>query len=115
MTMHEYSIVAALLERVEDEVLARRASRVVKLHVRLGELSGVEPELLVTAFDTFRERTVCDGAPMQIDRVKAEWACDRCGGRVTGKLRCRTCDRPAKLVAGDEIILSRIELEVPDV
>ena len=115
MTMHEYSIVSALLERVEKEAAARGASRVVKLHVQLGELSGVEPGLLATAYDTFRERTICEGAPLELDRVAAAWECDRCGRAVTGKLRCPDCDRPARLVAGDEIILSRIEMEVPDV
>jgi len=30
-------------------------------------------------------------------------------------LQCSTCARPARLVDGGEIILERIELEVPDV
>ncbi len=84
--MHEYSIVGALIERVEREAAARHATRVVRVHVRLGEFAGVEPELLVTAYDTFRERTVCEGAPLVLDRVP-----------------------------GDDLILQRIEMEVPDV
>ena len=113
--MHEYSIVQALIERVEQEAAARGAKRVVRLWVRLGELSGVEPGLLATAYDTFRERTVCEGAPMEVDRVPASWACGRCGGPVSGLPRCEACNAPATLVAGDEIVLGRIEMEVPDV
>lgn len=113
--MHEYSIVQALIERVEHEAAARGATRVVRLWVRLGELSGVEPGLLATAYDTFRERTICEGAPMELDRVSAAWACRRCEYPVVGSLRCDRCDAPAKLVAGDEILLKRIEMEVPDV
>ena len=113
--MHEYSIVQALIERVEQEAVARGASRVVRLWVRLGELSGVEPGLLATAYETFRERTICEGAPMELDRVAAAWACRRCDRPTAGALCCERCSAPAALVAGDEIFLSRIEMEVPDV
>jgi hydrogenase nickel incorporation protein HypA/HybF len=113
--LHEYSIVQALIERVEQEAVARGAKRVVRLWVRLGELSGVEPQLLATAYDTFRERTICEGAPMELDRVPASWECRRCACPVRGALRCGQCNGPAALVAGDEIVLSRIEMEVPDV
>ena len=48
--MHEYSIVAALLDRVDREARAHGAERVQRLHLRIGELSGVEVELLRTAW-----------------------------------------------------------------
>ena len=113
--MHEYSIVQALIERVEQEAAARGAKRVVRLWVSLGELSGVEPQLLTTAYDTFRERTICEGAPMELERVPASWTCRRCACPVIGALRCEQCQTPATLITGDEILLNRIEMEVPDV
>ncbi len=113
--MHEYSIVQSLIERVEREAAARGSKRVVRVHVQLGELSGVEPELLATAYETFRDRTVCADAPMILDRVAASWECRRCGHAIHGRLRCEACRGPATLVAGDEIVLQRIEMEVPDV
>ena len=48
--MHEYSIVQALVSKVEAECLARGALAVHKLNVRIGELSGVETDLLTTAW-----------------------------------------------------------------
>ena len=93
------------------------ASRVHRLHVKIGELSGVELDLLKTAFDTFRERTICEGAELLIDTVAACWACPSCKRPVVrgAILRCDTCGRPARMVEGDEIILERIEMEAPDV
>ena len=113
--MHEVSIVQALLERVEAEARSRGASRVHRLHVRLGELSGVESELLESAFFLCRERTICAGASLEIAPVNADWACASCGRSIgPGEvLRCRECGQPARLRAGDEIILERIEMEVP--
>ncbi len=42
MSMHEYSIVQALVERVDAEARARGATAVHRLSVSIGELSGVE-------------------------------------------------------------------------
>ena len=115
--MHEYSIVASLIDRVQQEADAHRCARVHRLHVKIGELSGVELDLLKTAFDTFRERTVCEGAEMKIDTVAPAWACPSCERSVArgAILRCEACDRPARMIQGDEIILQRIEMEAPNV
>ncbi|MFW2387283.1 MAG: hydrogenase maturation nickel metallochaperone HypA [Polyangiales bacterium] len=115
--MHEYSIVASLIDRVQQEAVLHGGSRVHRLHVKIGELSGVELDLLKTAFDTFRERTICEGAELSIDTVAAAWACPTCERPVTrgSILRCAECERPARMVQGDEIILERIEMEAPDV
>lgn len=115
--MHEYSIVAALVDRVQREVDARPGAVVRKLHVRIGELAGVELELLRTAFTTFRERSVCAGAELAIEPVAAVWCCARCDRPIApgAVLRCPSCGRPAGLAAGDEITLERIEMEVCDV
>jgi len=115
--MHEYSIVASLIDRVQQEADAHGGSRVYRLHLKIGELSGVEVELLKTAFDTFRERTICDGAELAIDMVTAAWACPSCNRAVArgAVLRCDDCGRPARMLQGDEIILQRIEMEAPHV
>ena len=115
--MHEYSIVQALYDKVLAEAVARGATSVSGLTVRLGALSGVDAGLLDTAWKTFRVRTLCEQAPLQIETVAAKWACSRCGMDVApgGILTCPACEAPARLKQGDEIILARIEMEVGDV
>ena len=115
--MHEYSIVAALVDRVREEADKVGASRVKRLHVRIGDCSGVDVPLLATAYETFRDRTVCQDAELVIDAVETLWSCPSCGAVIAPgeKLRCPTCGVPARLSQGAEIILSRIEMEVPDV
>ncbi|HEU4613567.1 MAG TPA: hydrogenase maturation nickel metallochaperone HypA [Kofleriaceae bacterium] len=84
--MHEYSIVASLVERVEDVVAAHPGAVVRRVHVQIGDYAGVEVTLLRTAYDVFRERTVCETAELAIEPT-----------------------------AGDELMLARVEMEVPDV
>lgn len=111
--MHEYSIVQALLDRVEAEAKARHATAIHRLYVRIGELSGVEASLLASAFQVFREKTLCEGAELEIESVPVRWACRSCAQAIPrgAVLRC-SCGGTARLLEGDEILLSRIEMEV---
>lgn len=113
--MHEYSIVQSLVERVDAEVKSRRATGVHRVSIRIGELSGVDPGLLLTAYNTFRDRTVCEGADLDLIVVPARWTCEGCGQRIGrgSLLKCEICGSPARLAEGDEIVLDRIEMEVP--
>ncbi len=112
--MHEYSIVQALLEQVERQARAHGATAIHRLHVSIGELSGIETALLETAYETFRERTLCAESELTVHPVAARWSCPACGRPVAPgeALRCPDCRLPARLEAGDEIVLERIEMEV---
>jgi hydrogenase nickel incorporation protein HypA/HybF len=113
--MHEYSIVQSLYDAVASQAAARGARAVHAVRVRLGEMSGVDPGLLDTAWRTFRVKTMCEGAALDVEIVAAEWQCSLCGAAVPfgGALTCAVCHAPAKLKQGDEILLDRIVMEVP--
>jgi hydrogenase nickel incorporation protein HypA/HybF len=115
--MHEYSIVSALVHQVEVEARAHRALAVQRVRVRLGELAGVESELLVAAYELARAGTVCAGAELEIVAVPARWECSECSATIPrgARLTCPRCARPARLAAGEDLLLERIEMEVPDV
>ena len=112
--MHEYSLVQALVERVEVEARAHGASAVHSLSVRIGEQSGVDVGLFTTAYETFRQRSICDGAALYVTVVPVQWVCGDCNTpiRPGQPLVCPACGRHANLVQGDEIVLDRVELEV---
>ena len=112
--MHEASIVQALLDRVEAEAAARGASAVHRVHVVLGEMSGVEHDLFRFAYEGLRARSVCAEAELELSSVAARWACPRCdrGIEKGRRLHCLDCDLPAKLASGEEIVLQQIEMEV---
>ena len=114
--MHEYSLVQALLERVEAEARSRNASAVHRITVRIGPLAGVERGLFATAFELCRPGTLCGDAELTIADDDIAWRCAACGGEIPAGsvLTCPACKLPARLVGGDALTLERIELEVPD-
>lgn len=112
--MSERSIVLALLRRIEQEAQRRNATRVRKVRVRIGEISGVDPDLLAAAFAAGAERTVCHGAELEVSRVAARWICPSCGVDIArgGPLSCARCGAPALLREGNEMEIEQIDMEV---
>ena len=112
--MHEYSIASSLLRMAEEHAAKRGADRVLSIEVSVGELSGVEIELLETAWSLVRERSLCDGVDLGVTKTAARWACRSCEAPIErgGLLSCAACGGPARLETGDELVLDRIEMEV---
>jgi hydrogenase nickel incorporation protein HypA/HybF len=112
--VHEYSIIRALLDRVEAEARTRGATRVHRIQVRIGDLAGVDAGLLASAFEICREPSICQDAVFEVVREEARWVCRGCGREVLeGEvLQCTACGQPARLASGDGIVLERLELEV---
>ncbi len=115
--MHEVSLVHALFDQV-DRAIAPHGSKAVRiLKVRIGDLAGVDAELFATAFDGCRSERGYVAAALELVTEPAVWRCAECGAEIVAGsvLRCRSCDGEARLAAGGDLILDRIELEVADV
>lgn len=103
------------MDRIEAEAAAHGATAVHRIRLRIGELSGVEPELLASAFAILKERTLCEHAALDIEPVAARWVCPACAAEIPpgAILRCPACAEAARLASGDEIVLAQLEMEVP--
>ena len=114
-TMHEYSIVQALLEQCETHAKANDAARVTKVVTKIGKFSGVEPHLLMTAFETFKEKTVCDGAEfiMQLQDLKLHCnGCNKESDQSELRYQCVHChSTDVSVVDGEEMYLMSLEME----
>ncbi len=113
--MHEYSIVQALLEQCESHVKANHATKVVKVVTKIGKLSGVEPHLLETAFHTFKEKTVCDGAEFVMNLQNLRLYCNTCKKESEQSEICYQClhcqSTDVSVVDGEEMYLMTLEME----
>jgi hydrogenase nickel incorporation protein HypA/HybF len=116
--MHEYSIVQALLNQSEEHARANGAERITKVVVKIGVMSGVEPDLLQSAFDTFKEGTMCDGAVFVINMQPILIRCHTCNteseiGRED--YSCPQCgSTDLSVLDGEEMYLMQLELDGDD-
>lgn len=112
--MHEYSIVQSLLESCEEHARQNDSTNVTKVVVKIGVLSGVEPDLLQTAFDTFKEKTVCENAQFLINHQKVVIACLSCDEESTlekNEFFCPKCNsNQVKVIDGEDMYLMSLEM-----
>lgn len=113
--MHEYSIVQALLNSCEEHAIKNEAEKVTKVVVKIGVMSGVEPDLLKTAFDTFKETTICEEAEFVMNIQSVLIKCHKCLKESTlNKLEycCPECQSiDLNIVDGEDMFLMQLELE----
>ena len=113
--MHEYSIVQSLLDSCKENAVKNNATKVTKVVVKIGVMSGVEPELLKTAFDTFKEKTLCEEAEFIINVQNVVIRCNKCLNEVvlnTLEYYCPKCESTdIDVIDGEEMYLMQLELE----
>ena len=112
--MHELSICQSLLDQVMRIAAERSAEAVTRVTLRIGPLSGVEPELLREAFPLARAGTVAARAELVIESLPVRVRCDACGAETDAapnRLVCGACsDWHTRLASGDELMLVSVEL-----
>ncbi|MCF1183815.1 hydrogenase maturation nickel metallochaperone HypA [Marichromatium gracile] len=116
--MHELSICQALLDQVERIADEHGATRVERILLRIGPLSGVEPDLLERAYPLAAAGTRAECATLAIESAPVQVRCLDCGAESTvepNRLLCAACDGyRTRLISGDEMLLANLELSIPD-
>jgi hydrogenase nickel incorporation protein HypA/HybF len=113
-SMHEVGIMESALASVRREAEAHHATTVERIVLRIGAVSGVEPEALRFAFEAVSPGTICADAELVIEHVPARVHCSRCDRDFVVErsyiFTCPTCgDYSGRIVAGRELDLARIE------
>ncbi|SMP89052.1 Hydrogenase-3 nickel incorporation protein HypA [Epsilonproteobacteria bacterium SCGC AD-311-C15] len=113
--MHEYSIVQSLLDSCDENAVKNNATKVTKVVVKIGVMSGVEAELLKTAFDTFKEETICHEAEFIINIQQVVIKCHNCSKESTLKeleYCCPECQSTElDILDGEDMFLMSLEME----
>jgi hydrogenase nickel insertion protein HypA len=113
--MHEYSVVQALLEQCEENAKINDAAKITKVVVKIGVMSGIEAHLLEIAFNTFKEKTVCDGAEFVMNIQPLTIECEDC--KSVSELEeihycCQKCESTnVKVIDGEDMFLMSLEME----
>lgn len=112
--MHEVGIMQNTLEIALHHAAQQGASRIHQITLRVGDLSGVEPEALQFAFDVIVQGTLAEQATLTIDRVPARCYCPQCHQEFQPTdwiYACPHCEQvSADLRQGRELELASMEI-----
>ena len=113
--MHELAIVEGILEAAVPEAKKHGAERILAIHLRIGELSGVIPACIQEYFTIAAAGTMAENAKLSVERIPAAIECSACGySGALGKrrMRCPNCESTDfRLTAGREYFVDSLEVE----
>jgi hydrogenase nickel incorporation protein HypA/HybF len=107
--MHELSLATGIVDTVVRHAAGRRVTAV---QMRIGTMRQVVPESLDFYFGICSRDTICEGAELEQEILKARLRCNGCGEEWELDLpdfRCRSCPN------GDVEVLSGTEFEVESI
>jgi len=113
--MHELSIAISMIELAEEEAARHENVRVCAIHLKLGVLSGVAKEALLSSYELACEGTALEGSELVIEELPVIVYCSKCDARRQVEsallLSCPDCGTPtADIVQGRELQVSALEL-----
>jgi hydrogenase nickel incorporation protein HypA/HybF len=116
--MHELSVCQSLLDQVQGIARDHGATRVERILLQIGPLSGVEAALLRNAYPLAAAGTLAEDAILDIEPAAVRVHCTQCGAdsdATPNRLLCAACgSHQTRLVSGDELLLARVELTIPE-
>lgn len=112
ISMHELSVIKALIEAVEGYKQSEQARKVKTVRIEVGSMTCVDPERLLFCFDMVREDAGLKQAELRIDPVKASVKCQVCGhhfdiDRIGEPCECGSYQQD--MLSGNELNLTEIE------
>jgi hydrogenase nickel incorporation protein HypA/HybF len=114
--MHELSIATDLVNTALKTANINHAKRVLTVTVEAGELAMVNPEQLEFMYDILVEDNGLKGSKLKIETVPAVGECSNCGykGPIEDRFACSCpkCGLTLKIIAGRDICLKNMELEI---
>jgi hydrogenase nickel incorporation protein HypA/HybF len=112
--MHELSIALSILDLAAEEA-GRRDGRVVGVRLKLGPLSGVVKDALLSAYDLAREGTPLADAALVVEEVPVIAWCPDCAAECRPNyplMCCPHCGAPTpEVVSGRELEVVALEIE----
>lgn len=114
--MHELSIAMSIIDLVEEEAERQGGACVKGIHLRIGSLSGVVKDSLISCYEVASEQTQLAGSTLFIEDVPGVIYCPTCSAnRAVGPVEwfvCPVCSSlPCEIVQGKELELIWLEVE----
>ena len=111
--MHEVSIVYDVIQIVKESSKLNNISTVKKIFMKIGEFTCIDESSINFAFEVLSKNTLCEGALLDIERVKGKAKCNVCDEEFfisfTNKLCPKCMCYSDNIINGYEILVYEIE------
>lgn len=109
--MHELAITQEIVRVVEEQAAGSRVTRVV---VEIGRVSGILADSVRFCFDLCAKGTVAEGAELTIDEIAGRARCRLCSAQLEldepfGLCACGSAD--LEVLAGQELRVREMEVD----
>ena len=115
--MHELHVTERILDIVLKHAAGHEVSKIVRIHLRVGELSDLEDEWLQRYFDYLSRDTLAENAELAIEKVPIVVRCESCACSFEiqkdqfREAVCPDCGESGfRLVSGREYFIKNIEV-----
>jgi hydrogenase nickel incorporation protein HypA/HybF len=113
--MHELGIASSIVESVKIEAEKRPGKRLLAVGLRVGDVSGVNPDALEFCFQSLVKGTELEPVHLEIERTARRHRCPRCSREfdvVDYDPTCPGCGEfHSALIGGDEMEIVYLEIE----
>jgi hydrogenase nickel incorporation protein HypA/HybF len=121
--MHELSIASSIVDHVLEYAETPPAKKVLKVIVRIGELSCIEPDQLIFSYRAITKETPLEGSELETEQTPARVMCRHCGyegapkywddargasGVAIATLQCPKCSQSAEIAEGNDCVIKTI-------
>ncbi len=116
--MHELGVVFYVIRDVKAVAEANHVSRITRVTLEIGEVSGVVHELLEDCWKwAIKKEPLMDEAQLEIETIPAVTFCEDCKQEYETVRYAKICpycgSENTFLVRGDEFLIKEIEVEDP--
>lgn len=113
--MHETHQVQHLVEDLLRIAGTKKAAKVKKVIVAVGELNGFKPEAMSLIYGDATKGTILAGSTLEVKTLKMQMRCTKCNKAYQpskDSLTCPVCKVPGQLIStGKEFLLDKIEYD----
>jgi hydrogenase nickel incorporation protein HypA/HybF len=113
--MHELSVTESIASICLKHAQMNNAQRVIRVNVKLGELTGIVDHYVAFYWDMVTKDTVAQGAELNFIKIPVKAYCPQCKEEfavVEYDLTCPKCGKAdTELVSGREFLVESLEIE----
>jgi len=95
--LHEFSFAYNIFKVAEATAIKHNAKKITEVHLEIGELTLIVPELLKRSFEMATSGSIAEGAELIIEQLP-------------GTIKCRDCGKSSSVTLSEEAHLTGLQL-----